>query len=83
MFREINSFVTSRRCFHEIFDKKVYENSVVLVLEKREIYSHQKKIRQINSSLTYLLKMLLSRNICQNNVRAKLCNFHTVKTEFP
>ena len=40
--------------------------------------SHQKIFRQINSLLTYLVKPLLSRNICQKCVIANSRNFHTV-----
>ena len=37
-------------------------------VEKREILSHQnKKFRQINSLVTYLVKPLLSRNFCQRS----------------
>ena len=47
-------------------------------VEKREILSHKKKIRQINSLVTYLVKPLLSRNFCQKIVRVNSRNFHTV-----
>ena len=34
-------------------------------MEKREILSHIKIFRQINSLVTYLVKPLFSRNFCQ------------------
>ena len=51
-----------------------WEHSV----EKREILSHQKIFRQINSLVTYLVKPLLSRNFCKKCVRENSRNFHTV-----
>ena len=49
-------------------------------VEKREILSHQKIFRQINSLVTYLVKPLLSRNFCQKCVRENSRNFHTVRS---
>ena len=42
------------------------------------ILSHQKKFHEINSSVTYLVKPLLSRNFCQKCVRENSRNFYTV-----
>ena len=48
-------------------------------VEKRDILSHQKKFRQINSLVTYLVNPLLSRNFYQKCVRENSrTNFHTV-----
>ena len=47
-------------------------------MEKREILSHQKKFRQINSLVTYVVKPLLSRTFYQKCVRENSRNFHTV-----
>ena len=47
-------------------------------VEKREILSHRKIFRQINSLVTYLVKPLFSRNFCQKCVRENFRNFHTV-----
>ena len=49
-------------------------------MEKREIISHQKIFRQINSLGTYLVKISLSRNFCQKCVRENSRNFHTVES---
>ena len=46
----------------------LFSNSV----EKREIISHQKISRQINSLVTYLVNPLLSRDFCQKCVREKI-----------
>ena len=46
--------------------------------EKFSLTKKRKKIRQINSLVTYLVKPLLSRNICQKWVRENSRNFHTV-----
>ena len=48
-------------------------------MEKREILSHQKIFRQINSLVTYLVKPLISRNFRQNRVTENSRNFHTVQ----
>ena len=59
-----------------LISRKIYisdPNSVGV--EKREILSHWRKFRQINS----LVKPLLSRNFCQKCVREIFCNFHTVE----
>ena len=40
--------------------------------------THQKKFRQINYLVSYLVKPLLSRNFCQKCVRENSRNFHTV-----
>ena len=47
-------------------------------MKNREILSHQKIFRQINSLVTYLVKLLLPRNFCQKCVRENSRNFHTV-----
>ena len=47
-------------------------------MEKREILSHQKIFRQINSLLTYLVKQLLSRNFCKKFMRESSRIFHSV-----
>ena len=41
----------------------------------------QDKIRQINSLVFSVVKMLLSRNFCQRSVTVNFCNFHTWKNE--
>ena len=65
--------------FFAIFKEKFTLQSV----EKREILSHQKIFREINSLVTYLVKPLLSRKICQKCVRENSRNFHTVSQLFP
>ena len=47
-------------------------------VEKREILSHRKKIREMNSLVISLVKTLLSRNFCKKSVRENFRNFHTV-----
>ena len=50
--------------------RKFYDKSVAVEFPvwKREILSHQKFFCQINSLVTYLVKVLLSRNFCQKYV---------------
>ena len=48
-------------------------------VEKREILSHQKIFRQINSLVSYLVKPLIPRNFCHKCVRENSRNFHTVE----
>ena len=51
----------------------------VFSVEKREYLSHRKKIfLEINSFVTSVIKMLLSRNFCKKSVRGKFWYFHTV-----
>ena len=45
----------------------------VHIVEKREILSHRKIFREINSLvISVLVKPLLSRNFCQNSVRGNI-----------
>ena len=37
----------------------------------------EKIFREINSLVTYLVKMLISRNFCQKSIREIFRNFHT------
>ena len=53
---------------------KVHQHTV----EKREILSHLKIFREINSLVTYLVKPMLSRNFYQKRVRENNRNFHNV-----
>ena len=57
-----------------------FAESRVCTVEKREILSHRKKFRQINSLVTYLVKLLLSQNFCQKCMRENSRNFHTVSS---
>ena len=47
-------------------------------VEKREILSHWKKIREINYLVISFVKPLLSRNFCRICMRVNFSNFHTV-----
>ena len=66
------------------FVKSFFEEllSTLHNVEKREIFSHRKKFRQINSLVTYFVKPLLSRNFCQKCVRENSRNFHTVHFKY-
>ena len=50
----------------------------VHTVEKSEIYSHRKKIRQINYLSFSLVNTLVSRIFGQNRVRVNFRNFHAV-----
>ena len=76
-----------RNSLSHFFDKNVLKATVSVKwitntqchnVERREILSHQKIFRQINSLLTPLVKPLISRNFCKK-LREKFRNFHTAQ----
>ena len=44
---------------------------------KNAKFSHWNFFRQINFSVISFVTLLLSRNVCEKNVRENFCNFHT------
>ena len=85
-FRE-NNFCSKRftmklisRNNFQVIQKFRKLHTVLHSVEKREILSHWKKIRQINYLVISLVKPLLSRNFCERIVRENLRNFNTVSS---
>ena len=49
---------------------------------KNEKFSLTKKIRKLNSLVTFLVRKLISRNFCEKSVRVNARNFITVLMQY-
>ena len=76
LIANFSPFLISRKICHLWLWRSWLPHSV----EKREILSHRKIFREINSLVTFLVKTLLSRNFGQKSVRKFLVFPHC--TEF-
>ena len=68
--QEHASIEIARRCvgsnMNGVQSEKLVLSFIPHCVEKREILSHKKIFHQINFLVTYLVKPLLSRKLCQN-----------------